>query len=133
MTMLPCISILQPYAWLIVNGIKPVENRTWPTKFRGRILIHAGVRYPKGDYADDAENLTRRYGIAYPAREDMVGGIVGEAAITDCVTSHPSEYFFGPYGFVMAEPKAYPKPIPYRGQLGIFGVPESALGERKAA
>jgi len=129
--MIPCISIRQPYAWLIVQGIKPVENRTWATKFRGRILIHAGVAYPKGEYADDRETWERftieGRTLAYPKREDMIGGIVGEAVVTDCVTDHPSSFFFGPYGFVMEQPKAYPKLIPYRGQLGIFGVPESVL------
>ena len=77
---IPCLSIRQPYAWLIVNGFKPVENRTWPTRFRGRILIHAGVTYPKGEYADDAESFGSRYGIGYPAREAMIGGIVGSVA-----------------------------------------------------
>lgn len=124
--MIPCISILQPYAWLIVHGIKPVENRTWRTTYRGRILIHAGVRYSKGDHADHAV-LGQRHGIAWPAREAMVGGIVGEAVLTDCVTEHPSEWFNGPFGFVMAQPRAYPRLIPYRGQLSIFGVPESVL------
>lgn len=127
MALIPCISILQPYTWLIVHRIKPVENRTWSTSFRGRILIHAGVRYPKGEYLEHAEALPRRYGIAYPAREDMIGGIVGEAVLTDCVTEHPSEWFNGPFGFVMAEAKTYPRLIPYRGQLGIFGVPDSVL------
>lgn len=125
MTMIPCISIRQPYAWLIVQGIKPVENRTWATKFRGRILIHAGVAYPKRDHADDLE-VWGEHGFP-PHREGMLGGIVGEAVVTDCVTAHRSEFFFGPYGFVMEQAKAYPKLIPYRGMLGIFGVPEDVL------
>lgn len=131
MTMIPCISILQPYAWLIVNGIKPVENRTWPTHFRGRILIHAGKRYSEEDFADDIDRYASR---GYPHhREQLVGGIVGEAVVIDCVQDHPSEWFTGPYGFVLTRPVAYPKLIPYRGQLGIFGVPESVLAERRAA
>jgi len=36
------ILIRQPWAWLIVHGYKDVENRTWSTKYRGPILIHAG-------------------------------------------------------------------------------------------
>lgn len=35
------LSILQPWAWLIVEGYKDVENRTWKTGFRGKFLIHA--------------------------------------------------------------------------------------------
>lgn len=33
---LPILSIRQPWAWLIVNGYKDIENRTWPTHFRGK-------------------------------------------------------------------------------------------------
>ncbi len=38
----PILSIRQPWAWLIVNGYKDIENRTWSTRFRGKVLIHAG-------------------------------------------------------------------------------------------
>ncbi|MFA5377738.1 MAG: ASCH domain-containing protein [Dehalococcoidia bacterium] len=41
-----CISVKQPWAALIVCGAKDVENRTWKTDYRGRILIHAsGIPY----------------------------------------------------------------------------------------
>lgn len=128
MSFVPCLSVRQPYAWLLVHGIKPVENRTWSTRFRGRVLIHAGKVYGKRDHADDLEV----YGAhGYPlSRDEMIGGIVGEAVITDCVTAHSSSFFFGPYGFVMAEAKAYPKLIPYRGVLGFFDVPVSVLEGR---
>jgi hypothetical protein len=36
-----CLSIRQPWAWLVAHGWKNIENRTWPTGFRGRFLIHA--------------------------------------------------------------------------------------------
>ncbi|GHT65427.1 hypothetical protein FACS1894110_07270 [Spirochaetia bacterium] len=35
------LSIRQPYATLVCRGIKTVENRTWDTKYRGKLLIHA--------------------------------------------------------------------------------------------
>lgn len=125
--MIPCLSIRQPYAWLIVQGIKPVENRTWATKFRGRVLIHAGVTYPKRDHRDDLESWGAR---GYPAdRESMLGGIVGEAVIVDCVKQHASAFFFGPYGFVLERPKAYARLIPLGGRLGFFGVPSSLVAE----
>lgn len=40
---LKAISIRQPWAWLIVNGYKDVENRIWFANLRGRVLIHAGA------------------------------------------------------------------------------------------
>lgn len=38
------ISIKQPWAYLICAGIKDVENRTWATKYRGRVYIHASAK-----------------------------------------------------------------------------------------
>jgi hypothetical protein len=42
------LSIMQPWAWLIVNGLKDIENRKWSTDFRGEFLVHAGKTYDEG-------------------------------------------------------------------------------------
>ena len=39
-----CLSIQQPWAWAVVNGWKPIENRTWHTNYHGPLLIHTGQR-----------------------------------------------------------------------------------------
>lgn len=65
------ITISQPYASLIAEGQKFVENRTWPTRYRGPIAIHAG----KG-----TQYLTKRELAEYPS-----GCIVAEANLVDCV------------------------------------------------
>ncbi len=39
------LSIRQPWAWLIANGYKDIENRSWRTNFRGEFLIHAGKKF----------------------------------------------------------------------------------------
>ena len=44
------LSIRQPWAWLIVHGHKDIENRTWTTSFRGRLLVHAGKSFDKEGY-----------------------------------------------------------------------------------
>lgn len=115
------LSIRQPYAWLIANGYKDIENRDWPTNFRGRVLIHAGVTYPKRDYEDDFEMYSERYG-SYPKREEMIGGIVGVVTITGCVTESDSGWFLGKYGFVLADAKPLPL-VPCKGALSFFNVP----------
>lgn len=110
------ISIRQPYAWLVANGHKPVENRTWRTHFRGRIAIHAGSKLAP-DF-DEACEAARAAGIDLPA-ELPLGGIVGAATLADCVESHSSEWFTGPFGFVMQDAR----PVEFRerpGALGIF-------------
>jgi hypothetical protein len=35
------LSIGQPWATVIIRGVKPFEARTWSTPFRGEIAIHA--------------------------------------------------------------------------------------------
>lgn len=110
------ISIRQPWAWLILNAGKDVENRTWGTKFRGEVLIHTGKTQDKDGYrfADDM-------GIDIPREEIRTGGFVGKMKIVDCVEDMDSDWFFGPYGFVVedAEPIEF---VEYPGQLGFFNV-----------
>src|SRR3990167_9411398 len=49
------LSIRQPWAWLILHAGKDIENRGWPTSFRGRFLIHASKGMTRAEYelADD--------------------------------------------------------------------------------
>lgn len=108
--MIRALSIRQPWAWLIVHGEKPVENRSWSTNVRGRILIHASRRY---DVLAD---------VAVPIDEPLdFGGIVGEAEIVDCVQEHESEWFTGPYGLVLKNAKTLPFRA-VRGRQGFFYV-----------
>jgi ASCH domain len=39
------LTIRQPWAWAIIYGGKDVENRSWLTKHRGPLLIHAGSAF----------------------------------------------------------------------------------------
>lgn len=120
------LSILQPWAWLIVQGFKPIENRTWSTDLRGEILIHAGKGFDDEAYSSMRTGPLRLIVPTYlPKKEQFErGGIVGQANIVDCVIEHPSEWFFGPYGFVLADAKPLPF-RPLRGQLMFFGVPDA--------
>ena len=69
------LTINQPFATLIVEGLKEYEFRTWKTNYRGEILIHAGKGVDK--------TAMKRYeylGLEYPK-----GCIIGKATITDCI------------------------------------------------
>jgi hypothetical protein len=79
------ISIRQPWAALIVHGFKDVENRTWPTRYRGPVLVHASLR-PDNISSDEIE---RRFEVRLE-NELPLGGIVGITDIIDCVRPHPS-------------------------------------------
>lgn len=94
------LSIRQPWAWLIVRPditgpreraaamldgrIKTVENRTWPTRYRGSILIHASKGMTRAQYEDAEDPLWASRGptIELPAFEDLQrGGICAVSAM----------------------------------------------------
>lgn len=117
------LSIQQPWAWLIANGFKDIENRDWPTKVRGVFGIHAGKKIDTAAIA----YIRRAFpDIALPETFET-GGIVGRAVITGCVTEHTSRWFTGKYGFVLAEQRPMPL-IPCRGMLGFFRPAIAATG-----
>lgn len=120
------LSILQPWAWLIVNGHKDIENRTWATKRRGDILIHAGKRWGR-EQRDDLAGVREMFPHLQIPDEFDLGGIVGAARIIDCVSEHPSRWFNGPFGFVLDQQRKSPHFVPYKGQLGFFAVPRASL------
>jgi hypothetical protein len=120
------LSILQPWAWLIVYGYKDIENRTWQTRFRGDVLIHAGKRWGR-EQRDDLEDVRAAFPmIALPDSFEL-GGIVGAARIVDCVAACDSAWFNGPYGFVLEGARPAPAFVPWKGQLGFFDIPRSAM------
>ncbi|CAK8572279.1 unnamed protein product [Lathyrus sativus] len=43
----PCITMHQPWASLLVYGIKRIEGRTWPAPITGRLWIHAAGKVPE--------------------------------------------------------------------------------------
>jgi hypothetical protein len=113
------ISIRQPWAALIVAGIKDIENRKWSTKHRGKILIHASKKVDKSGF-----KMMKEMGIPEIIVSSMInysGGIIGEVELTDCVEKSDSEWFEGPYGFVLKNAKV----LPFRsckGKLGVFNI-----------
>lgn len=130
------LSILQPWAWLIVTAQKDIENRSWQTKQRGRIWLHAGKKYTREDHHGYEHIISHHYGIVLPSFEILkaeTGGLVGSVEIVDCVRQHKSAWKDpDSYGFVLARPEPS-QLIPYRGQLGFFEIPiEIALNQNAA-
>lgn len=139
------LSIRQPWAQLVVDGHKNVENRSWdpPRRFIGqRIRIHAGKQRDaeglqeavdlwdyllvnEGDH--DAANRMRAARQAAAAMLERppvhTGALLGEATLAKVVQHATSPWFFGPYGFVLTDPVAYKHPVRCRGRLGFFVTP----------
>ena len=124
------LSIRQPWAWLIVHGYKDIENRTWPLprhfSLPQRIYVHTGRSWDANamDFIRPLVKPAISALICYPQNLPR-GAIIGEVDILDCVSRSKSQWFFGPYGFLLANPVAYEKPIPMKGHLGFFEVEQS--------
>src|SRR3972149_7840037 len=80
-TTLKCLSLRQPWAWAVVDGGKNIENRTWNTRVRGPILIHAAKGMTGAEY-DVAMLFCKERGLELPNPKLLArGGIVGAARL----------------------------------------------------
>lgn len=123
------ISIRQPWASLIVHGIKDIENRTWkcPEKYIGkRVLIHASGKSLNYDNFYDSV-LTNEQILALSENKEWgnfnfcTGAIIGSIVIASCVQSHSSVWADrGVYNWVLANPVMFPEPIPAKGKLSFW-------------
>ena len=123
------LTVKEPWASLIINGYKKYEFRSWKTKYRGKILIHAGMSLEK-----DAAKRFSEYNLEY-----YKGAIIGEATITDCILVdtkfneelrkiNPLVYarsnHVETYAWKLENIKKYDKPIYIKGKLGLWNYEE---------
>lgn len=127
------LSIRQPYAWVVVMGFKPVENRSWATNHRGPVLIHAGLREMSADVEDVLRRVADQTGTGLTLIRNSYrtlgarGAIVGAVTLTGDYNSHPSPWFTGPRGFVLENPALALHPVACRGQLSFFTAPAEVI------
>jgi hypothetical protein len=111
------LTVKQPWAQLIIDGHKEIENRSWPTKHRGPLVIHAGL-------GRDREAMVR-FGHLLP---DVLpaGAAMGLVQLTDCAYDGYDGYDehaeAGYWHWLLEEPMAFPEPIPMKGKLGLWKV-----------
>jgi len=130
--MIKALSVRQPWAWMIIHAGKDIENRTWPTKFRGRFLVHASKKMTQDEYklaCYFASYMRDPYGsrIEVPSMDQLqYGGFIGSVEITGCTSMKKSRWFEGPVGFELANPEPM-EFVPYTGTRFFFDVPVDAL------
>lgn len=129
------LSIQNPWPHLIGLGIKDIENRTWATKHRGRIYLHASGKPWKWD--DVCQYLTPERSMIFLKnrftpdwiRSLPTSAIIGEVDIVDCVINHPSVWADKThqfelktiYNWVLANPLLYDQPIlNVKGKLSLW-------------
>lgn len=133
------ISIKQPYATLLLMGIKKFETRSWKTKFRGEICIHSSKAVDK----EGMKILKEVLGQKFNSLDFPTGAILGKIQILDCfqcvkkdnnrvlldngkeISNTESEYYFGDfsvgrYAWEIKPIIKFENPIYCNGKLGIW-------------
>lgn len=102
------LTVKNPYAELICVGLKDVENRSWKTSFRGRVLIHSAARSLPGVFTSPCS------------------AIIGSVDIYDCVRDFDSIHAAeGYWHWLLKDPELFKFPIlNIRGSLSFWSIPE---------
>ena len=109
------LTVRQPWASLIMAGVKDVECRSWNTSYRGELVIHAGLATDR-----DAAAFVLSIGAELP--EDLpAGAILGTVRLVDVVTDSDSPWAeAGKFHWILADPEPWTEPVPAKGRLGLW-------------
>jgi hypothetical protein len=110
---LKILTVRQPWASLIVAGIKDVENRSWSTKYRGKLGIHAGMRVET--------DALEQFGYLLGDRPLPQGALIGSVTVIDCIQNSKSEWATpGAWHWILADAHCLVHPRRMDGRLGLW-------------
>lgn len=143
------LSLLQPWASLVVLGHKKIETRSWNTKHRGSLLIHASAGKKKGCREINMDFQQQFFHLQLAKYENLpFGAIIGQVNLVDTfgfnevpriwieegrqfalrgrpIDINKQEYSFGDYspgryGWLLSNPVEFPVIIPAKGSLSLW-------------
>ncbi len=150
------LSLWQPWAWLVAVGEKVCETRSWSTKYRGPIAIHAAKRRTAAEMVNILRGpdwihwmrAARKHGLPIddPRRMIGMGGlprgyIVAVADISDVVRIDPltrplsdreiafGDYTTGRYRWDLKNVRALREPMPLCGRQGLWRLAPEVVRE----
>ncbi|XP_026763213.2 activating signal cointegrator 1 [Galleria mellonella] len=126
-----CLSMHQPWASLLVEGIKLHEGRTWYTNHRGRLWIASTVKPPDQNVIRAIEN---QYRVLYPDKQLKfpsfypTGCLLGCVSVDDCLPQEEYQKIYpdgesdSPYVFICSNPISLRLRFPVKGQHKIYSL-----------
>lgn len=125
------ISLHQPWASLVAMGLKRVETRSWPTRHRGWIAIHAAKRWSRSQRVASV-------GFLGSDPDIPLGAVVAIARVSDCVLMTPAliesqtprelavgDWTAGRWAWLLEDVRRLRDPVPFVGRQGLFTVPDA--------
>jgi hypothetical protein len=141
------ISLLQPWASLVVMGAKKIETRSWNTKFRGPLLIHASKKFTN-EQISLGQKFNAEFGVGLGFIDELpTGAIIGQVELVHTVQSNYcfegnvfewetsscmfkyeitkqeiafGDYSNGRYGWMLHKPVEFKVSIPAKGSLSLW-------------
>ncbi|KAK6639825.1 hypothetical protein RUM43_008100 [Polyplax serrata] len=123
-----CLSMHQPWASLLVSGIKKHEGRTWYSSHRGRLWIAAASKIPTAETIKECEDFYRaisdkqlNFPTSYPT-----SCLLGCVSVIDCLPQeeyrvrYPDGESESPFVFVCDEPNELDIRFPMSGSHKIY-------------
>lgn len=129
------ITVWQPWAGALAAGIKENETRSWATKYRGPIAIHAAMRevFDGLELIPVPTALKIKEALRCEWADMPRGAIVATGELVDCIRITPEfvatlspdelalgDYTLGRYAWKLANVKRLPEPIPAKGKQGLW-------------
>lgn len=134
------ITIIQPFATLVALEEKRLETRSWSTKHRGPLAIHAGKKIDKKICQQEPyKSVLAKHG--YTANNLPTGAVVGICQLVDChkvlvdkedhaifenntvVSGHEylfGDYSLGRYAWRLIDMNRLQEPIVVKGMQGLW-------------
>ncbi|KAH8399916.1 hypothetical protein KR215_004195 [Drosophila sulfurigaster] len=127
-----CLSMHQPWASLLVAGIKRHEGRVWYSEHRGRLWIASTSKEP---HADDIAQMEQFYRVLYNddnlefPKHYPTSSLLGCVHVDNCLPQeeyrdlYPQGESDSPYVFVCTNPEQLPMLLPVHGEHKIYELP----------
>ncbi|XP_074650091.1 activating signal cointegrator 1-like [Tubulanus polymorphus] len=126
-----CLSMHQPWASLLIAGIKKHEGRTWYSAHRGRLYIAATAKTPTQEEIDELEEFYRQFykkpRLRFPEHYP-VGCLLGCVDVTDCLAQDeyrkqfPGGESSSPFVFIGQNPQELLVKFPIKGKHKIYNL-----------
>jgi hypothetical protein len=131
------ISLYQPWATLVAIGAKKIETRSWGTRYRGPLAIHAAKKWSLQDQSILLKEPFKTVLAGF--QEYPLGCILAVTLLEGCFKIYPvpllisdQEEAFGDYRpgrfmWMLELQRKVEPPIPFRGRQGLFEIPDSLI------